>query len=231
MLVPIVIANFIASNVVCRLPHGAHSFVHQSLARDETWLKLQERDFIETDAQEDEVNLALFESTIRLLFMTDSDRARLAFDAWRQYRVMAKCQGDQAALDPPAVGVASRLSPSAAAKVACRLSPKNQGNAAGLDSQRDLEEGLEKSPFKQDSSWSFLSGGDEGRGEDASQVRQQRRELWETLIRVIPGFDLNLWKTLDQSQRLSIGQLASDSAGIQEAEAQAGVVTPSTIQV
>merc|ERR1719487_2473658 len=86
LLLHIVIANFISSNVVCRLPHGSHSFVHQSLARDLTWLKLQERDFIETDAQEDEVNLALFESTIRLLFMTDSDRARLAFDAWRQYR-------------------------------------------------------------------------------------------------------------------------------------------------
>merc|ERR1719321_872882 len=61
LMLHVVMANFIASNIVCRLPHGEHSFVHKQLELDETWKKLDGRDFIETDDQEMEANVALFD--------------------------------------------------------------------------------------------------------------------------------------------------------------------------
>merc|ERR1712054_452471 len=85
LLLHIVIANFVASNVVSRLPHGSHSFVHRTLHHNETWLKLHERDFIETDDQEMEADLALFNSSLSTWLWNDSERLRSAFDSWKDY--------------------------------------------------------------------------------------------------------------------------------------------------
>jgi len=88
LLLHIVIANFIASNVVCRLPHGSHSFVHRTLAHNDTWMKLHERDFIETDEQEHEADVEMFNCSLRNWLMNDSERLRSSFDGWRD--VVAK---------------------------------------------------------------------------------------------------------------------------------------------
>merc|ERR1719487_2891371 len=84
----IAFSNFIASNIVCRLPHGAHSFVHCQLEVNATWNKLGHRDFIETDSQEMEADIALFQSTLGLLFMNDDEIIKKCFDAWKGAKAM-----------------------------------------------------------------------------------------------------------------------------------------------
>jgi hypothetical protein len=81
LILHVVLANFIASNVVVRLPHGSHSFLHRQLTHDVTWLKIGQQDFIETDDQEKAISGAL-ESAFKSLFMPDHERLRLAFEGW-----------------------------------------------------------------------------------------------------------------------------------------------------
>lgn len=79
LMMHVVIANFIASNIVARLPHGEHSFVHRCLEADPTWHKLKERDFIETDDHEKDADLALF---VQCVLLTDDDRVKITFERW-----------------------------------------------------------------------------------------------------------------------------------------------------
>jgi hypothetical protein len=91
VILPVVVANFIASNVAARLPHGEHSFGHLMLEHDPQWEKLGKQDFIETDAQEkkadDVKGLGNISRTSRMIlkqwFQADSERLRHAFDAWK----------------------------------------------------------------------------------------------------------------------------------------------------
>jgi H+/Cl- antiporter ClcA len=92
LLVHIIIGNFIASNVVHRLPHGTHSFTHLCLEHDPLWTKLGGQDFIETDEQ---ARIAFFNEGIgkiasmstfalRWWLLTDLERLRLVFHGWHQ---------------------------------------------------------------------------------------------------------------------------------------------------
>lgn len=91
VLLPVVIANFIASNVAYRLPHGEHSFAHLMLLHDPVWEKLGKQDFIETDAHETSAHTSVgfgqihkFQtSALKEFFKSDVQRTREAFTAWR----------------------------------------------------------------------------------------------------------------------------------------------------
>lgn len=86
LLPAIIIAIFTSTNVMARLPHGEHSFVHLCLDDNPIWKHLRNVDFIETDAQEEEANVTLFQQSESLqalrevLRITDSDRMRWAFN-------------------------------------------------------------------------------------------------------------------------------------------------------
>jgi len=94
LLPHVLIANFIACNIEARLPHGGHSFVHLCLETNETWLSLDQRDFIETDEHEETVNLAMFKlKELRPYFMPDSFRMKIAFDWWANHvEIMKACR-------------------------------------------------------------------------------------------------------------------------------------------
>lgn len=98
LMVHVVIANFVAANIVSRLPSGEHSFVHLTLERDPTWQKLHHRDFIETDEHETEANLAMFEC-LSLWIMTDKERASFVFDAWIQAIEVIRLEEETARLE------------------------------------------------------------------------------------------------------------------------------------
>lgn len=91
VILPVVIANFIASNVACRLPHGEHSFAHLMLEHDPMWEKVGKRDFIETDAQATAADSSIgygkiqgpHKAVMRQWFSADKDRLRAAFEGWR----------------------------------------------------------------------------------------------------------------------------------------------------
>jgi len=92
LVVHVIFANFIASNVMARLPHGTHSFVHLALEHDPVWVQLGGQDFIETDAQEkktlDTVGirkiLRFKTAAIRHWLMPDAVLLHMAFDAWKE---------------------------------------------------------------------------------------------------------------------------------------------------
>lgn len=107
LMLHVVIANFISSNVVARLPHGNHSFVHRALGRDETWNKLNCRDFMETDEHEQEANLALFES-LKPWLLTDLDRCRIVFDSWVHALEIIKLEHEAQANEAAAMSPAAQ---------------------------------------------------------------------------------------------------------------------------
>merc|ERR1712146_286272 len=75
LMLHVVLANFIAMNVTARLPHGGHSFVHLQLEHDQAWLKMNRKDFIETDEQEEVAEMQVGHgklkqfSTMRFIFL------------------------------------------------------------------------------------------------------------------------------------------------------------------
>merc|ERR1719326_1984810 len=90
LIVHVILGNFIASNVVHRLPLGRLSFVHRVLDHDPLWQKLGGQDFIETDEQ---AKIAFFNEGIGKITMmttfalkwwllTDHERRRLVFHGW-----------------------------------------------------------------------------------------------------------------------------------------------------
>jgi len=91
LIVHVIFANFIASNVVLRLPLGRHSFVHRTLEHDPVWLKLGGRDFIETDEQEKHAlnNVGVGQihsmrtSVLKWWIMTDNEMLKSVFMAWK----------------------------------------------------------------------------------------------------------------------------------------------------
>jgi len=103
LVVHVVLANFIASNVCSRLPGGYLSYVHQVLEHDSVWLKLGGQDFIETDEQEkNAVNTVgvgriqkMETSVLKWWFMTRDEKLRAVFSAWRQVAVATGTRGRQ----------------------------------------------------------------------------------------------------------------------------------------
>eukprot|EP00931_Biecheleriopsis_adriatica_P023734 TRINITY_DN14925_c0_g1_i2.p1 TRINITY_DN14925_c0_g1~~TRINITY_DN14925_c0_g1_i2.p1 ORF type:complete len:858 (+),score=176.95 TRINITY_DN14925_c0_g1_i2:25-2574(+) len=93
LILPVILASFVASNVHSRLPHGEHSFVHRCLDLDPTWSKLHHVDFIETDEQEQMANLALFDG-LKSVFMPDSERIKVAFFGWRAVALLKDDGGE-----------------------------------------------------------------------------------------------------------------------------------------
>lgn len=91
LVVHVIFANFIASIVMSRLPHGGHSFVHLSLENDPVWVQLGGQDFIETDAQElkalDTVGIRKLLSfqtrAIRYWLMPDAVLLQMTFHGWK----------------------------------------------------------------------------------------------------------------------------------------------------
>eukprot|EP00746_Dinoflagellata_sp_MGD_P076180 gnl/MRDRNA2_/MRDRNA2_30660_c0_seq1.p1 gnl/MRDRNA2_/MRDRNA2_30660_c0~~gnl/MRDRNA2_/MRDRNA2_30660_c0_seq1.p1 ORF type:complete len:780 (+),score=91.66 gnl/MRDRNA2_/MRDRNA2_30660_c0_seq1:25-2364(+) len=91
VILPVVIANFISSNVAARLPHGEHSFAHLMLEHDPMWEKVGKQDFIETDAQETSADTSVGygklpsyqKNILREFFQADRDRLSQAWEAWR----------------------------------------------------------------------------------------------------------------------------------------------------
>jgi hypothetical protein len=90
LIVHVILANFIASNVVHRMPHGSHSFVHCILHNDPVWKKLGGQDFIETDKQENNAlsnfgvqRIRKMETgVLKMWLMDERERVRLIFFAW-----------------------------------------------------------------------------------------------------------------------------------------------------
>eukprot|EP00746_Dinoflagellata_sp_MGD_P141393 gnl/MRDRNA2_/MRDRNA2_74508_c0_seq1.p1 gnl/MRDRNA2_/MRDRNA2_74508_c0~~gnl/MRDRNA2_/MRDRNA2_74508_c0_seq1.p1 ORF type:complete len:823 (-),score=115.04 gnl/MRDRNA2_/MRDRNA2_74508_c0_seq1:91-2559(-) len=91
ILLPVVIANFVSSNVATRLPSGEHSFPHLQLHHDPIWEKLGKQDFIETDAHETSAETEIGFGRVKKLktsaisdwFKTDVQRLQEAFKAWK----------------------------------------------------------------------------------------------------------------------------------------------------
>jgi H+/Cl- antiporter ClcA len=90
LLVPVVFANFVATNVTCRLPGGEHHLVHRQLEADETWDKLNQKDFIETDeheqSAEDILGLGRLRqmSIMKMIWMTDDEKKKRVLQAWAE---------------------------------------------------------------------------------------------------------------------------------------------------
>jgi hypothetical protein len=90
LVLHVVVANFIASNVAVRLPSGHLSFVHLNLHKSSVWRKLGGQDFIETDDHEQAADhtigvkkiFSMKSSALKDFLMTDSQRLRGAFQSW-----------------------------------------------------------------------------------------------------------------------------------------------------
>jgi len=176
----IALANFIASNVVYRLPHGTHSFVHRSLAQDPTWAKLDQRDFIETDGQEIEADVALFKTTLSLWLTTDSERLRMTLDAWKEFlqqqkTVLTQKRRDRRLVTPKLEGRVMEDEP-------VRI---KSFNSEGSDSIASMESGLDV------------------------KRRRELREMWESVSSMIPGLNWRLWKSFNMDQRVALAEAAS----------------------
>jgi CIC family chloride channel protein len=103
LIVHFIFANFIASNVVARLPGGSESYVHCSLHHDPVWLKLGGQDFIETDQQEQHALNSVGIGRIKQMskggvnwsFASASQKLRYVFEAWHHQAQSMGCQGRQ----------------------------------------------------------------------------------------------------------------------------------------
>lgn len=192
----IALANFIASNVVYRLPHGTHSFVHRSLALSPTWQKLDQRDFIETDAQEIEADVALFKTTLALWLTTDSERYRMSFDAWKDYvrQEQSKHTAYRGRKDRKLVTPKLDIMPKL---------------------QEDAVSGWDSDPLGSHNTSSFSEGSHPSKSDYSSesgldmQRRRQLREMWESVSTVIPGMNWRLWKSFNMEQRVALTEAAS----------------------
>jgi len=197
IILHIAFANFIASNIVCRLPHGAHSFVHCTLEVNATWHKLGHRDFIETDDQEMEADIALFQSTLGLLFLNDDQIMRNAFDAWKGAK-------------------GKRLSTKNYRRQASGSS--SSGSSESGDLERSGEDDEHGSRVSSGSRHGSRQGSKDlapvkvvlpSLTEEEVQRRRELRQMWEDVSSVIPRLNWRLWKTLDTQQRVAIADVAS----------------------
>lgn len=187
LILHIVLASFIASNVVARLPHGAHSYVHRQLAHNPLWLKLEQRDFIETDEHEVEADVAMFKTTFGFWLMTDAERLRKAFDAWTT--------GSKAKLlraptlhkffdDFVDDGAEEPQSPKSPHSVRSKVTESRQVSPRS-------DNGLEV---------------------DEAARRRENKERWTKVSKIIPGLNWRIWKTLDVDQVVALTYAAEAMA-------------------
>jgi len=207
----IAFANFIASNVVCRLPHGSDSFIHCTLAINPVWAKLNRRDFIETDGQEMEADIALFQSTLGLLFVKDEDLLKSTFEAWKHHTARHNVASSRKRGADRQVSDGSDLqtSPDGSDRQTSGTENGTELNG-GFDRRQTSPDGSDFSPeLKDDGGFARQTSTGSVLTAVEAKRRREQREMWENVSLVIPRLNWMQWKSFDVQQRLAIADVAS----------------------